>query len=232
MSSYVTKIKRLFGALALAVALQLANPIHTASPASGSKTIVFVCLHGAANSQVAATHFNRIASELGLAYTAVARGIVVDGPVPTQIKDGLSLDGLEPTDPRPLMPADAVAAIKLVAFDPVPDEQRGAAEISYWSDTPLAIKDYVAARDVIVSHIDRLVPALAERPRPQETLQGVVTAVDERNDRITVRLASNTTEVFRVQDGLVFDVVHSGDQVEITIESIDGAKTIVGLTKE
>jgi hypothetical protein len=35
-----------------------------------------------------------------------------------------------------------------------------------------------------------------------------------------------------MQDGLVFDAVHNGDQVEMTIESIDGAKTIVGLRKE
>jgi hypothetical protein len=230
MSSYITKMKRPFGVLTLAVALQFANPIYAAGPAFDSKTIVFVCLHGAANSQVAAAHFNRIASERGLPYTAIACGVAVDGPVPTRISDGLSLDG--PTDPQPLTSADAVAATKVVAFDPVPDEQRGAAEISYWSDTPLAIKDYVAARDVIVDHIDRLVPALTPLTRPQEKLQAVVTAVDERNDRITVRLTSDTTEDFRVQDGLVFDVVHNGDQVEITIENIDGAKAIVGLRKE
>ena len=232
MSPCIKKVKRPFGVLALAVALQLANPIYAASPASGNKTIVFVCLHGSANSQVAAAHFNRIARERRLPYTAIARGVAVDGPVPTRISDGLSLDGLEPTDPQPLTSADAVAATKVVAFDPVPDEQRGAAEISYWSSTPLAIKDYIAARDVIVDHIDRLVPGLPPLTRPQETLQGVVTAVDELNDRMTVRLTSDTTVDFRVQDGLVFDVVHNGDQVEITIESIDGAKTIVGLKKE
>ena len=60
----------------------------------------------------------------------------------------------------------------------------------------------------------------------------MVTAVDERNDRITVRLRSDTTEIFRVQDGLVFNAVHKGDQVELTVENIDGAKTIVGLKKE
>ena len=205
MSSYITRMKRPIRVLTVAVVLQFANPVYAASPASDSKTIVFVCLHGAANSQLAAAHFNRIASERGLPYTAIARGIAVDGPIPTRIRDGLSLDGLEPTDPRPLTPADAVAAIKAAAFDPVPDEQRGAAEISYWSDTPQAIKDYVAARDVIVGHIDGLIPALAPPPRPQETLQGVVTAVDERNDRITLRLTSDTAEDFKVQDGLVFD---------------------------
>ena len=56
--------------------------------------------------------------------------------------------------------------------------------------------------------------------------------MDERNDRITVRSRSDTTEDFKVQDGLLFNAVHNGDQVEITIESIDGAKTIVGLRKE
>jgi hypothetical protein len=221
-----------FRILILVVALWFTHPAFATSPTSDSKTIVFVCLHGAANSQVAAAHFNKIASERGLPYMAASRGIAVDGPVPTRIRDGLSLDGLEPTDPRPLTPADAIAAFKVVAFDPVPDEQRGAAEVNYWSDTPLAIKDYVAARDAIVSHIDHLVPALERRARPQETLQGVVTAVDERNDRITVRLTSDATEDFRVQDGLVFNAVHNGDQVEITVENIDGAKTIVGLTKE
>jgi hypothetical protein len=183
---------------------------------------------------MAAAHFNRIARERGLPYTAVSRGIEVDASIPTRIRDGLSLDGIAPLDdvPQPLTAADAAAAAKVFAFDPVPDDKRGEAEVNYWSDVPPAIKDYVAARDVIVSHIDRLVPALTARPRPQETLEGVVTAVDERNDRITVRLRSDTTEVFRVQDGLVFDAVHKGDQVELTVENIDGAKTIVGLGKE
>jgi hypothetical protein len=35
-----------------------------------------------------------------------------------------------------------------------------------------------------------------------------------------------------VQDALVFNAVHDGDPVEITVENIQGAKTIVGLKKE
>jgi hypothetical protein len=34
-----------------------------------------------------------------------------------------------------------------------------------------------------------------------------------------------------VRDGLIFNAVRYGDQVEVTVENIDGAKTIVGLTK-
>jgi protein-tyrosine-phosphatase len=228
-------MKSPFRVLALAVALQLVHPAFAAGDTtSGSKTIVFICLHGSVKSQMAAAHFNRITRERGLPYTAISRGIEVDASIPTPIRDGLSLDGLAPLDdvPQPLTATDAMAAAKVFAFDPVPDDKRGEAEVNYWSDVPPAMKDYVAARDVIVSHIDRLVPALAARPRPQETLHGVVMAVDERNDRIAVRLSSDTTQDFRVQDGLVFNAVHNGDQVELTVENIDGAKTIVGLRKE
>jgi hypothetical protein len=222
-----------FRHLALAVVLQLMHPAFAAGDtAPDSKTIVFVCLHGSVKSQVAAAHFNRIAAEQGLPFSAISRGIDVDGSIPTRIRDGLSLDGLEPTDPRPLTAADAMTAVKVIAFDPVPDGKRGEAEVNYWSDVPMPTQDYVAARDVIVSHIDHLVPALAKRARPQEMLQGVVTAVDERDDRIAVRLTPDRTEDFRVQDGLIFNAVHDGDRVELTVETVDGARTIVGLKKD
>jgi len=61
---------------------------------TGKTTIVFVCLHGSVKSQMAAAHFNRIASERGLPFTAISRGIEVDTSIPTRIRDGLNLDGL------------------------------------------------------------------------------------------------------------------------------------------
>jgi hypothetical protein len=68
--------------------------------------------------------------------------------------------------------------------------------------------------------------------RSRETLRGVVAAVDERNDRITVRLPSDASADLKVRDGLLFNAVRYGDQVEVTVENIDGARTIVGLTKD
>jgi hypothetical protein len=68
--------------------------------------------------------------------------------------------------------------------------------------------------------------------RSRETLRGVVAAVDERNDRISVRLAPDATADLKVRDGLLFNAVRYGDQVEVTVENIDGAKTIVGLIKK
>jgi len=226
-------MKRAFALFALGVALELATPAR-ASDATQSKTILFVCLHGSVKSQMAAAHFNRIARERGLPYTAISRGIEADSSIPTRIRDNLNLDGLAPLDdvPQSLTAAEAADAVKVIAFDAVPDDQRGVAEVNYWSDVPPASRDYAAARDVIVRHIDDLVPALAEWARVRETLRGIVTGVDERNDRLTLRLATNATSDFKVQDGLVFDAVHTGDAVELTVENIAGANTIVGLTME
>lgn len=69
-------------------------------------------------------------------------------------------------------------------------------------------------------------------PQIRTVLRGVVASVDERNDRITVRLSPNATAELRVRDGLLFNAVRYGDRVEVTVEDVNGAKTIVGLTKQ
>jgi hypothetical protein len=69
----------------------------------------------------------------------------------------------------------------------------------------------------------------AGNDRLEETLRGVVASVDERNDSITLRLPSDASTVLKVRDGLLFNAVRYGDQVEVRVENIDGAKTIVGL---
>jgi Cu/Ag efflux protein CusF len=73
--------------------------------------------------------------------------------------------------------------------------------------------------------------AVASRPATV-SLHGIVGSVDQGHDTIEIRLSPDKREQFRVQDGLVFNSVRYGDQVEITVESIEGARTIVGLTKE
>jgi len=222
------------------LAAAFAPPASAGDPqgGNGKTTVVFVCLHGSVKSQMAAAHFNRIASERGLPFTAISRGIEVDTSIPTRIRDGLNLDGLAPTDDIPIgLTADeAGRATKVVAFDTVPEERRGTSEVTYWSDVPPATKDYAAARDAIVRHIDTLVPTLVSTAPANETFRGIVASVDERNDSISVRLQSpskgETTEDFKVQDGLVFDAVRFGDKVAFTAETLKGTRTITRLTKE
>ena len=221
------------------LAAAFAPPASAGDPqgGNGKTTVVFVCLHGSVKSQMAAAHFNRIARERGLPFTAISRGIEVDTSIPTRIRDGLNLDGLAPTDDIPIgLTADeAGRATKVVAFDRVPEERRGTSEVTYWSDVPPATKDYAAARDVIVRHIDTLVPTLVSTAPANETFRGVVASVDERNDTISVRLQSSPTgaaQDFKVQDGLVFDAVRFGDKVAFTAETLKGTRTITRLTKE
>ena len=73
--------------------------------------------------------------------------------------------------------------------------------------------------------------AVGSRPA-SESLHGIVDSVNQGNDTIEIRLSPDKTEQFRVQDGLVFNSVRYGDQVEITVQNIAGAQTIVGLRKE
>jgi protein-tyrosine-phosphatase len=202
--------------------------------AARGNVIVFVCLHGSVKSQMAAAHFNRIARQLGLPYTAISRGLKVDASIPTAIRQGLNQDGLMPLDdiPQELTATEAARAATLVAFDIVPDEKRGNAEVSYWSDVPAATRDYDAARSAILRHIDGLLPSLAGVARSRQILKGVVTSVDERSDRIAVRLGAGGATEFKVQDGLIFDSLRSGDPVEITVENIDGSTTVVAVKKK
>ncbi|MDB5605920.1 MAG: hypothetical protein JWP25_2820 [Bradyrhizobium sp.] len=70
-------------------------------------------------------------------------------------------------------------------------------------------------------------------PKPAtETLRGIIDSVDQGNDTIKIRLSQDKTEQFKVQDALIFNAVRYGDQVEVTVQNIAGAKTIVGLSME
>ena len=159
------KLVRLIGTSLLFVTVFAANPATADERSEPPKTIVFVCLHGSVKSQMAAAHFNQIARERGLPFVAVSRGIAADASIPTRIRDGLALDGLVPVDdvPRGLTAEEANGASKVFAFDEVPTERKGSADVTYWSDVPPATTDYSAARDAIVRHLDDLLPSLTSK---------------------------------------------------------------------
>ena len=60
---------------------------------------------------------------------------------------------------------------------------------------------------------------------------GELSDVDEAKDQIKLEVDSGIDGAFKVQDGLIFNAIHRGDYVEITVETIGGTKTIVGLKK-
>ena len=125
--------------------------------------ILFVCLHGAAKSVVGAAHFRRLAAERGLAIDAVAAGTEPDPELAPGALKGLAADGLTatPSRPRPVTLFDLESASRVVSFgcDVVP--ARGQ-RVDQW-DVPAVSDGYAAARERIVTNLERLVAELAEK---------------------------------------------------------------------
>jgi protein-tyrosine-phosphatase len=146
----------------LVLVMLMAFPAAPGAIASEDKTIVFVCLHGVVNSQMAAAYFNKVAKERGLPFSAVSRGIDLYRSVPVRIQDGLALDGLAPANaPLELTAEEAGRASRVLAFDTIPEEQKGSANVTYWSGVPIGIDDYEKTRDEIARRVDALIPTLA-----------------------------------------------------------------------
>jgi Cu/Ag efflux protein CusF len=75
----------------------------------------------------------------------------------------------------------------------------------------------------------------------QQAINGTVTGIDELGGTISIQQTVSgtigasgaaTTESYKVRDGLLFNAVRPGDKVAISVETVDGAKTITRLDKE
>lgn len=120
--------------------------------------IIFVCEHGAAKSVIAAAHFNRLASQMGLDMYAVARGTHPDEELSPQTLRGLSEEGLTPTEPVPqkLTVTELRSAQRVITFCDLPAEYPQQTPGEHWEDVPPASERYEKARDVIVEHIHQM----------------------------------------------------------------------------
>ncbi|HKZ04282.1 MAG TPA: hypothetical protein VJU81_02330 [Methylomirabilota bacterium] len=123
--------------------------------------MLFVCLHGAAKSVVAAAHFRRLAAARGLAVDAVAAGTEPDNELAGGAVKGLAGEGLRatPSRPRPVTLHDLETATRVVAFGCDVTPSRGQ-PMEQW-EVPAVSDGYAAARDRIVANVERLVADLA-----------------------------------------------------------------------
>jgi protein-tyrosine-phosphatase len=126
--------------------------------------VLFVCLHGAAKSVIAAAHFRRLAAARGLGIGAVAAGTEPDPELAPGAVKGLAGDGLAaaPARPRPVTLYDLDTASRVVSFGCDVTPARGQ-RVDRW-DVPAVSDGYAAARERIVANVERLVAELgAER---------------------------------------------------------------------
>jgi protein-tyrosine-phosphatase len=125
--------------------------------------VLFVCLHGAAKSVIAAAHFRRLAAARGLTIDAVAAGTEPDPQLAPGAVKGLAGDGLQPAlaRPRPVTLYDLDSAARVVSFGcgvvPTRDQH-----VDQW-DVPAVSEGYTAARDRIVANVEGLITELMHR---------------------------------------------------------------------
>lgn len=134
-----------------------------------SKTVVFVCEHGAVKSVIASEWFNRLAAERGLDVRAIPRGVTPGASVPPAIAEALREEGFDVSafEPRAFSAVDAAHALRVVGIgvDLSSARERGTAPLETWDGVPPASEHYSASRDALRARVEALLKALtATRP--------------------------------------------------------------------
>ena len=129
-----------------------------------SRQVLFVCLHGAAKSVMAASLFNKIAIERGVALRARAAGTEPDAEVSPAAAKGLLAEGIDVTTRRPRLVTfhDVAGARRVVQFGcDVTPWLRAGERVTAWADVPNVSDGYAGARAVIAPRIEALVDELS-----------------------------------------------------------------------
>jgi len=125
--------------------------------------MLFVCLHGAAKSVIAATHFRRLAAQRGLPADAMFAGTEPDPEIAPRVVKELQAEGIdvEGLRPRRVTREDVAAATRIVTFGCDLGALAPSVSVDRWDDVPAVSEGYEAARAVIDARVERLVDQLA-----------------------------------------------------------------------
>ena len=126
--------------------------------------VLFVCLHGAAKSVVAAAYFRALATAQGLPHSAVAAGTEPDPELMPAAVQGLAADGLSPAPgrPRSVTLHDLRTATRIVSFG-CDVAAPGGPPVERWDDVPAVSEGYEGARARIVERLQQLAGDLSGR---------------------------------------------------------------------
>lgn len=127
------------------------------------RTILFVCLHGAAKSVIAASHCQRLADEAGLAIRATFAGTEPEPEIAPAAAAGLGAEGIDigGCRPRRVTPDEIGQAWRVVSFGCDLDELVPGVRPERWDDVPAVSAGYRAARDAIVARLPGLLAGAA-----------------------------------------------------------------------
>ena len=125
--------------------------------------VLFVCLHGAAKSVIAAEQFRQRAAAANLEVEVAAAGLEPDSEIPPNVVNGLAAEGLDVAGrlPRQLNDRDLDRADLVVSFGCAVGDRAPSGTVIQWDGVPLVSDGFEAARDVIVERVEKLVAAMA-----------------------------------------------------------------------
>jgi arsenate reductase (thioredoxin) len=126
-------------------------------------TVLFVCLHGAAKSLIAASHLERLARERGVKIRAEFAGTEPDPALMPAAVAGLQAEGIDVRGrwPRSVSADDIRTASRVVSFGCDLGALASGVPVERWDDVPAVSENYRAARDVIVSRLPTLLETRA-----------------------------------------------------------------------
>ena len=128
-----------------------------------TKTVLFVCLHGAAKSVLAAADFERLARERGLDARAASAGTEPDPEIAPRVLTELRAEGVDLRGRRPqrVTRADVERAWRVVAFACDLGELAAAGpRVEQW-EVPAVGEDFAKARAAIDARLVRLLDELS-----------------------------------------------------------------------
>jgi protein-tyrosine-phosphatase len=126
---------------------------------STARSVLFVCLHGAAKSVLAAADFKRLAAERGLAVTADSAGTEPDPAIAPGVVAALHAEGVElgQRRPRRVTAAETARADRVISFGcELGEATPTAVPVERWDDVPAVSENLPLARAAIRLHLDRL----------------------------------------------------------------------------
>lgn len=125
--------------------------------------VVFVCLHGAAKSVIAAELYKQRAAAAGRPVEAIALGLEPDPEVSPAAAAGLLAEGVDVRHlrPRAVTAADLADATRVVAFGcDLSALAPPGLPVEQWADIPAVSDGYTLARERIGARVDRLAAEL------------------------------------------------------------------------
>ena len=130
-------------------------------------TVLFVCLHGAAKSVIAAEYLQLLAAERGIRIEAAAAGVEPDVEIPPTVTSSLLSEGIDVRGRSPVAVsrqlverADHVVSFGCDLSAVTPD----ATPITEWNGVPAVSDGYESARDEIVRRVTVLLDAITVEP--------------------------------------------------------------------